>query len=655
MPEGKVHIKGLLFLVFTFLLISVSFAQSDSSKTTATNGYPVTLYGDTLFFIHNNLGPFSASQRADAVNKILGDIIDRHLDPDSIKVVNSSDLTSLELGYITILSVTDKDAAFGGKDRKGTGEEYAAKIKKAIKDSYTAYNPKKLLIDVGIAILILAALIGLFWLMRAFFPKSYLKVESWEGTILKAIKVRKEVILSEKAISASIIIILKLVRLAISMALLYFFIIYVLSLFPWTKALNIRPLLRGLLFAVILTSAGFALLKAVNTSFKILDRKTFAWKGTLIKPVKVKDIEVLSDQRILEALRFVIKISRFVVLIFMAYFYFTILFSFFTFTRTWASTLFGYITKPLGSVLLSFVNFLPNLFTILVIVFVTRYVIKFIKLIFNEIETERVSFPQFPSEWAKPTFKIVRFLTIVFAAIVIFPYLPGSDSPIFRGVSIFLGILFSLGSTSAVSNIVGGVVLTYMRPFKHGDRVRIADTVGDVVEKTLLVTRVRTIKNVDITIPNAMVLGSHIINFSSSAKNKGLILHTTVTIGYDAPWRKVHELLKAAAKETESTLREPEPFILQTALSDFYVNYELNVYTDKPNVMAKIYSDLHQKIQDKFNEAGVEIMSPSYTGVRDGNKMQIPDEYLPKDYKQPKFKISPLGDILGKGGGDKAE
>jgi small-conductance mechanosensitive channel len=288
-------------------------------------------------------------------------------------------------------------------------------------------------------------------------------------------------------------------------------------------------------------------------------------------------------------------------------------------------------------------------------VFVTRYVIKFIKLIFNEIETERVTFPQFPSEWAKPTFKIVRFLTIVFATIVIFPYLPGSDSPIFRGVSIFLGILFSLGSTSAVSNIVGGVVLTYMRPFRIGDRVRIADTVGDVVERTLLVTRVRTIKNVDITIPNAMVLGSHIINFSSSAKDKGLILHTSITIGYDAPWRKVHELLKAAAKEVENVLPEPGPFILQTSLNDFYVDYELNVYTDSPSLMAKIYSDLHQKIQDKFNEAGVEIMSPSYTGVRDGNKIQIPDEYLPKDYKQPRFKISPLGNIFGKGSGEKTE
>ena len=190
-----------------------------------------------------------------------------------------------------------------------------------------------------------------------------------------------------------------------------------------------------------------------------------------------------------------------------------------------------------------------------------------------------------------------------------------------------------------MGNIIGGIVITYMRPFIIGDRVKIADTIGDITEKTLLVTRIRTIKNVDITIPNAMVLGSHIINYSTSAKNKGLILHTTVTIGYDAPWRKVHELLKAAAAATENVLTEPAPFILQTALDDFYVHYELNAYTDKPNIMANIYSNLHQNIQDKFNEGGVEIMSSHYSTIRDGNQVTIPKDYLPKEYKVPAFRL----------------
>jgi small-conductance mechanosensitive channel len=220
-----------------------------------------------------------------------------------------------------------------------------------------------------------------------------------------------------------------------------------------------------------------------------------------------------------------------------------------------------------------------------------------------------------------------------------FPYLPGSDSPAFKGISIFLGVLFSLGSSSAVANVIAGVILTYTRAFKIGDRVQIADTVGDVMGKTLLATHVKTIKNVYITIPNSLVLGSHIINFSASAQGQPLILHTGVTIGYDAPWRQIHALLIAAAAATPGILPEPKPFVLQTSLDDFYVAYEINAYTDQPSGMALIYSNLHQNIQDKFNEAAVEIMSPHYHAVRDGNVTAIPENYLPHDYVPAAFRL----------------
>ena len=254
----------------------------------------------------------------------------------------------------------------------------------------------------------------------------------------------------------------------------------------------------------------------------------------------------------------------------------------------------------------------------------------------------------FYEDCSRPTYKIVRFLIIAFAAIFVFPYLPGSSSPVFQGISVFIGVLFSLGSTSAIGNIVAGTVITYMRPFKIGDRVKIADTVGDVVEKTLLVTRIRTIKNVDVTVPNAMVLGSHIINFSSSANDRGLILHTGVTIGYDVPWAEVHKLLIAAAEATDNVMKEPKPFVYQTSLDDSYVSYELNAYTDKPNIMARIYSELHQNIQDKFNEAQVEILSPRYSSIRDGNTTTVPDEYLPKSYSPPGFRVFPWTNARGK-------
>jgi small-conductance mechanosensitive channel len=309
-------------------------------------------------------------------------------------------------------------------------------------------------------------------------------------------------------------------------------------------------------------------------------------------------------------------------------------------TEALAARLLGYAASALRTVWQAFVAYLPSALLIIVIILITRYVIRLVRFVFAEIGKGTITIPGFYSEWSGTTYKIVRLLIFVLAAVMIFPYLPGSATPAFQGVTIFLGFLFSLGSTAVVANIVAGIVLTYMRAFDIGDRVKIADTVGDVVEKTLLVTRVRTIKNVEITIPNAMVLGSHIVNFSSSVEGTGLILHTGVTIGYDVPWRKVHDLLIAAARATEHILEEPAPFVLQISLDDFYVSYELNAYTREPNRMAAIYSELFQNIQDQFNEAGVEILSPHYTALRDGHHTTTPQDYLPKTYRPPSLRIS---------------
>ncbi len=260
----------------------------------------------------------------------------------------------------------------------------------------------------------------------------------------------------------------------------------------------------------------------------------------------------------------------------------------------------------------------------------------------------KIRLPNFHRDWADPTYKIVRSLIIVFTVIVVFPYLPGSQSEAFKGVSLFLGVLFSLGSTSVVANVVAGIILTYMYAFKLGDRVKIGDTTGDVIEKTLLVTRIKTIKNIIITIPNALVMGSHIINYSTSAAREGLILHTTVTLGYDVPWRKVHETLIAAALSVEKIKKEPAPFVFQTSLDDFYVSYELNCYTDKPELMGGIYSELHQNIQDRCNEAGIEILSPHYAAARDGNASTIPSEYLPATYEAPPFAVKIVEKLAGR-------
>jgi small-conductance mechanosensitive channel len=271
---------------------------------------------------------------------------------------------------------------------------------------------------------------------------------------------------------------------------------------------------------------------------------------------------------------------------------------------------------------------------------VVHFANRLVAAFFAAVQHGRVVFPRFPAEWAEPTSKIVRVLLIAFGLVVAFPYLPASDSPAFAGVSVFMGVLISLSSSSALSNAIAGLVLMYTGAFRLGDRVKVGDSFGDIIETTMLATRVRTIKNEEITIPNAIVLTSAVTNYSREAQTHGLILHTTVTIGYDTPWRTVHGLLVAAALRTPGVLAEPAPFVWQSALNDFYVTYEINAYTRDAHEMVGIYAALHANIQDCFFAAGVEIMSPHYTSLRDGNTVTIPPAQRSPDYEAPGFRLS---------------
>ena len=167
-----------------------------------------------------------------------------------------------------------------------------------------------------------------------------------------------------------------------------------------------------------------------------------------------------------------------------------------------------------------------------------------------------------------------------------------------------------------------------MRPFKMGDRIKLNDTIGNIIEKTPLVTRIRTPKNEVVTVPNSFIMSSHTVNYSTSAREYGLIIHTEVSIGYDIPWRRVNPLLIEAALNTPGVVDDPRPFVLETSLSDWYPVYQINAYIKDANRMSQIYSDLYQNIQDKFNEAGIEIMSPHYMAVRDGNETTVPKDDL---------------------------
>jgi len=317
--------------------------------------------------------------------------------------------------------------------------------------------------------------------------------------------------------------------------------------------------------------------------------------------------------------------------------YGTVVLRFFPSTRYTSYQITNWLLSELTGFGKNVIAYLPNLVLAIIICIVTYYLIQVNAYLFSEIRAKRLTIRGFYPDWAEPTAKLVRVLILAAAAVVVFPYVPGSQSPAFRGISVLLGVLLSLGSSSSVAHVVAGTILTYMRAFQVGDFVRMGEDVGEVVEKTLLVTRLRSQKREVITIPNGTVLGGVVVNYSAESGGRGVIFHTTITIGYNASWRQVHRLLISAAIATEHVRRDPPPFVLQTALNDFHVAYELNAYTDKPLNMQYIYSELHQNIQDRFNEAGVEINSPHYTALRDGNRTTIPDGYLSADYKAPAF------------------
>jgi small-conductance mechanosensitive channel len=403
-----------------------------------------------------------------------------------------------------------------------------------------------------------------------------------------------------------------------------------------------RSITLDALYALLTTIVLVVLLLVFRRIFPALYALLERWRGTRIRGIKVQKLVLLSEDRLVGLLHTVFLLIRFILTALLLYFYFPLVFSFFPWTRAYGRLLFGYILTPIRTGWAAFIHYLPRLLVVLVIVFFAWLARRFARFVFRELSRGTLSLTGFYPEWAMPTLKIVQVLIIVFAIVVAFPYLPGSESPAFKGVSIFLGVLLSLGSSSAVSNVVAGVVLTYTRAFNIGDFVQISDTMGQVTEKTLLATQIRTIKNVFVAVPNSLVLSSHVVNFSRSPQNQPLILHVTVGIGYEIPWRQVYTLLIAAASNVSGILSDPGPFVLQTSLEDFCASYEINAYTREPSRMSAIYSELNQNIQDEFNKAGIEITTPHYSALRDGNAAAIPSPFLPTGYEPGAFRVSSI-------------
>jgi small-conductance mechanosensitive channel len=374
---------------------------------------------------------------------------------------------------------------------------------------------------------------------------------------------------------------------------------------------------KRILYFILVIIGQYLLFKLTTWLFNKLKVRIQRLKDTKLKPISIQDYELLDTQKQVNLLVFLANLLRYAVMLLQLVLTVPLLFSIFPQTKDLAYKLFSYIWDPIKSIFLGIVEYIPNLFTIFVIWLAVKYLVRLVRYLASEIQSERLKIGGFYADWAMPTFHIVRFLLYAFMIAMIYPYLPGSKSGVFQGISVFVGLIVSLGSSTVIGNIIAGLVITYMRPFKLGDRIKLNDTTGNVIEKTPLVTRIRTPKNEVVTIPNSFIMSSHTVNFSQSARDYGLIIHSEVSVGYDIPWRKTHQLLVEAALNTPGVVDDPRPFVLETSLQDYYPVYQVNAYIKDANQLAQVYSDLHQNIQDRFNEEGIEIMSPHYIATRD--------------------------------------
>ena len=346
-----------------------------------------------------------------------------------------------------------------------------------------------------------------------------------------------------------------------------------------------------------------------------------------VQSVGIQSFQIVRAEQIWAGLQRVVAGVRTIVILGLGFVFLEYVLGLFPWTRGASSRLLRYILDPLGTIGWGMVNAIPNLLFLVILFLITRAGLKLIYLFFAAVGRGEVALSGFEREWADPTYKLLRVAVVALALVVAYPYIPGSGSDAFKGISIFIGIVFSLGSSSAIANMIAGYTMTYRRAFRLGDRVKIGDTTGDVTEMRLQVTHLTTVKNEEVIIPNSSILNNEVVNYSSLARRHGLILHTSVGIGYETPWRQVEAMLLIAAERTPGFLKDPPPFVRQLALGDFAVTYEINGYCDNAQAMGQIYTALHRNILDIFNEHGVQIMTPAYEGDPETPKLVPKDQW----------------------------
>lgn len=502
-----------------------------------------------------------------------------------------------------------------------SGKSFLKVLWGGLTDLARAVAGNKTLLDLLLTVAILAAVLLLTLLTLRLFKR--LARRKVQGGAPRPLRFRKWTIASAEQVAKGL-----------TRALLYARIIALAGIAVmtiWILSLVLVPRLSGQAFTLA-GAAWFALVSLLAwwgaiQVFRGLGSyllSSIEKKERAIKPLRYHSFTILPAPIIEKTLIGAVKLAGWISLLLSLAMMTGLVLSYFSFTWSWSQALLALFIQAVAPILSSILAYLPKLLFAIIIIALARFLLKLLKAFFKEIEAGRLAFSHFDREWAPTTFKLLKLLVFAMTAVMVFPYIPGSGSEAFRSVGIFLGVLLSLGSSSFIGNVLAGISLSYMKSYRIGDRVKIGEIIGDIEEQTLLITRIRTIKNVVVTVPNSVVLAREVENFSPRPSQAPLILHTSITIGYEVPWQEVHAALLSATSEVRGLLADPPPFILQVALDNYSVNYELNASTDEPRRMAAIYSDLHRSIQDSFARAGIEIMTPSYYALRDGSASTLP-------------------------------
>ena len=379
---------------------------------------------------------------------------------------------------------------------------------------------------------------------------------------------------------------------------------------------SLKSVLIRLAELLLVLFIAFILVWAINRLFDFLKKITLNSEHRFLKSIRIRNYDFIKKPGIVKALVKLLAILRIVFLLFLLITIIPLIFDIFPSTQYLSKIIVQWISEPIKNVGIAIIGYLPHLFYIVIIAVITRYVLKILRFFALEIERGILKIKGFHPEWAHTTYVLARMMLWVLALVIMFPHLPGSDSDAFKGISVFLGVLISLGSSSAISNAIAGIVISYMRPFQVGDWIKSGEIIGAVIEKNALVTRLKTINNEDITIPNSAILSGATMNFTSIGKEIGLALNVQVKVRYDYSDNLVEELLIEAALKTNGISPKPHPYIFQISLSELNAVYELNAYTFHPENMYFIKSDLTKNIQSTFRQANIEIFSTQYVEIR---------------------------------------